>query len=207
MKKFTKILIALGAAGIAKYIYNHVDIVTNKELEERIKKEAEVIAKERTYELKESKIYKDIGKNIHDGLFEGLNSTQSDNDKKGTGRYTISFCDHVYYDNPYNISKIYLDKNGCPQVFEFENEKDRNDALEAYYNYLKGCDDEISMISVYTTFDIVGLISDDYSDFENYFVFWDPEDFIKANAENAIPNTINFGEFENFRNYKKECSK
>ena len=190
MKKFTKILIALGAAGIAKYIYDHVDIIANEELEERIKKEAEVIAKEKACS------------NGRDGVdkitMEGI--IDLDNDmlylNKNSGHYTISFCDHVYYDNPYNISKIYLDKNGCPQIFEFENEKDRNNALEAYYDYLKNCEEEIGMISVYTIFDIAGLISDDYSDFENYFVFCHPEDFIKANAENAIPKTINFGKFE-----------
>ena len=112
---------------------------------------------------------------------------------KNSGHYTIGFCDHVYYDNPYNISKIYLDKDGCPQAFEFDNEKDRNDALEAYYNYFKDCNNKMSMVS---TFYIVGLIPDDYPDFKKYFVVWDPEDFMKANAENAIPKTINFGEFE-----------
>ena len=117
MKKFTKILIALGAAGIAKYIYDHVDIVTNKELEERIKKEAEVIAREKACRDDLGKVDKEI----------------LDLNKK-SGHYTIGSCDHIYYDNPYNISKIYLDKNGCPQAFEFDNEKDRNDALEAYYN-------------------------------------------------------------------------
>ena len=190
MKKITKILIALGAAGIAKYIYDHVDIVTNEELEEKIKKEAEVIAKEKACS------------NVWDGFDTITMEGTIDLDKnmlylnKNSGHYTISFCDHVYYDNPYNVSKIYLDKHGCPQIFEFENEKDRNKALETYYNYLKDCDDEISMMSVYTALNIAGLISDDYSDFENYFVFWDPENFIKANSENAIPKTINFGEFE-----------
>ena len=187
MKKFTKILIALGAAGIAKYIYNHVDIVTNEELEEKIKKEAEVIAKEKA-----------CG-NGRDGVdkitMEGI--IDLDNDmlylNKNSGHYTIGSCDHIYYDNPYNISKIYLDKNGCPQAFEFDNEKDRNDALEAYYNYFKDCNNKMSMVS---TFYIVGLIPDDYPDFKKYFVVWDPEDFMKANAENAIPKTINFGEFE-----------
>ena len=176
MKKFTKILIALGAAGIAKYIYDHVDIVTNEELEEKIKKEAEVIAKEKACRDDLDKVDKEI----------------LDLNKK-SGHYTIGSCDHIYYDNPYNISKIYLDKNECPQAFEFDNEKDRNDALEAYYNYFKDCNNKMSMVS---TFYIVGLIPDDYPDFKKYFVVWDPEDFMKANAENAIPKTINFGKFE-----------
>lgn len=195
MKKFTKILIALGAAGIAKYIYDHVDIVTNEELEEKIKKEAEVIAKEKA--AKKYNCEPSILKPRDISIEEHVKQTWENLDKKGTGHYPIGSCDHVYYDNPYNISKIYLDKDGCPQVFEFENEKDRNNALGAYYDYLKNCEEEMgSMISVYTIFDIAGLISDDYSDFENYFVFCRPEDFIKANAENAIPKTINFGEFE-----------
>ena len=191
MKKFTKILIALGAAGIAKYIYNHVDIVTNEELEERIKKEAEVIAKEKKIKKHAETIAKKVDKITIEGAID------LDKDmlylNKNSGHYTIGFCDHVYYDNPYNISKIYLDKDGCPQVFEFENEKDRGEALESYHTFFKDCR---SRITVKDMFGIVGLIIDDYEGFKKCFTYWDPEDFIKANSENAIPNTINFGEFE-----------
>jgi len=198
MKKFTKILIALGAAGIAKYIYDHVDIVTNEELEEKIKKEAEVIAKE--------KACRDdcgvVDKITIEGTID-LDKEILDLNKK-SGHYTIGSCDHVYYDNPYNVSKIYLDKNGCPQVFEFENEKDKNEALEAYYACLKRYN---CIIPIRNVFNIAGLVFDDYHDFKDRFIVWDPENFIKANAENAIPKTINFGEFERFRDYKKECSK
>ena len=144
MKKFTKILIALGAAGIAKYIYDHVDIVTNEELEERIKKEAEVIAKEKAC----SNVWDKTDMYTVTGAIDNLNK-EILNPNKHSGHYTIGFCDHVYYDNPYNISKIHLDKNGCPQIFEFENEKDRNEALEAYYNHFKKYNCLISIRSVF----------------------------------------------------------
>lgn len=190
MKKFTKILIALGAAGIAKYIYNHVDIVTNKELEERIKKEAEVIIKEEKIK-KHAEVMGEILKPRDISIEEQVKQTWENLDEKGTGHYPMGSCDHVYYDNPYNISKIYLDKNGCPQVFEFENKEDRDKVLFTIKGYfiLDG------FLSLENIFKIFGLIIDDYDKFRLSWIRWDPEDFVKNNSENAIPKTINFGEF------------
>lgn len=193
MKKFTKILIALGAAGIAKYIYDHVDIVTNKELEERIKKEAEVIAKEKAY----NNIWNEVGKCASAGVVDGLNKAIP-NPEEHSGHYTIGYCDHVYYDNPYNISKIHLDKNGCPQVFEFENKKDRDKVLnKIHLDYIAY--DALDVRSRWTLefiFDYLGLIIDDYIDFKNRYVCWPVGDLQLTNSENAIPKTINFGKFE-----------
>lgn len=190
MKKFTKILIALGAAGIAKYIYDHVDIVTNEELEEKIKKEAEVIAKEEKIK-KHAEVMGEILKPRDISIEEQVKQTWENLDEKGTGHYPMDSCDHVYYDNPYNISKIYLDKNGCPQVFEFENKEDRDKVLFTIKGYfiLDG------FLSLENIFKIFGLIIDDYDKFRLSWIRWDPEDFVKNNSENAIPNTINFGEF------------
>lgn len=193
MKKFTKILIALGAAGIAKYIYDHVDIVTNKELEERIKKEAEVIARETT--AKKYNCESSILKPRDISIEEHVKQTWENLDKKGTGHYPIGSCDHVYYDNPYNISKIYLDKDGCPMVFEFENELDCKMALNGLLDMqiydVRRWKWELSKV-----FDKLGLVIDDYDEFKDCFVCWEAEDLVKAQNENAIPNTINFGEFK-----------
>lgn len=192
MKKFTKILIALGAAGIAKYIYDHIDIVTNEELEERIKKEAEVLRKEEEIDQNEIKYVYDkkftdnIGKYVAKHIGENKIPVEMTQDLNNF------VCDHVYYDNPYNISKIYLDKNGCPQVFEFENKEDMDKALFAIKGYfiLDG------FLSLENIFKIFGLIIDDYDKFRLSLVRLDPEDFVRINSENAIPKTINFGKFE-----------
>lgn len=194
MKKFTKILIALGAAGIAKYIYDHVDIVTNEELEEKIKKEAEVIAKEEKIKKHAETIAKKCDcessflKPRDISIEEQVEQMWENLDKKDT-----DFCDHLYYDNPYNISKIYLDESGCPQIFEFENGGDRHRAMKACYNFFKDVKNKMNMLEM---FNVLGLIIDDYSDFDDCFVVWDPVDFLFANSENALQNTINFGESE-----------
>lgn len=195
MKKFTKILITLGAAGIAKYIYDHVDIVTNEELEERIKKEAEVMAKEAA--AKKYNCEPSILKPRDISIEEHVKQTWENLDKKGTGHYPIGSCDHVYYDNHYNISKIYLDKNGCPQVFEFENKKDRDKVLNKIHLDCIAYDalDVRSRWTLEFIFDYLGLIIDDYIDFKNRYVCWPVGDLQLTNSENAIPNTINFGEF------------
>ena len=161
MKKFTKILIAVGIIGAAKYAYDHVEIKCNK--------------------VKETK---DIDKETIDILREEL--------KNGN-----NFCDHVYYDNPYNINKIYLDENGCPMIFEFLTKEDRDMAFNRL-SYMMDClgDDKGIKLGLDDIFDILGLIIDDYSGYKNDFVCWTLPDFEKANEENALPNAINFGEFE-----------
>ena len=161
MKKFTKILIAAGIIGAAKYVYDHVEIKCNKV--------------EKT---------KDINKETIDVLREEL---KNENDS----------CDHIYYDNPYNINKIHLDKDGCPMIFEFLTKEDRNMAFNRL-SYMMDClgDDKGIKLSLDDIFDILGLIIDDYSDYKGAFVCWTLSDFEKANEENALPNTINFGEFE-----------
>lgn len=161
MKKFTKILIAAGIVGAAKYVYDHVEIKYDK--------------------VKETK---DTDKETIDVLREEL---KNENDS----------CDHIYYDNPYNINKIHLDKDGCPMIFEFLTKKDRNMAFNSIY-YMMNClgDDKGIKLSLDDIFDILGLIIDDYSGYKNDFVCWTLSDFEKANEENALPTTINFGEFE-----------
>ena len=158
MKKFTKILIAAGIIGAAKYVYDHVEIKCNK-----VKKT------------------KDINKETIDVLREEL---KNENDS----------CDHIYYDNPYNINKIHLDKDGCPMIFEFLTKEDRDMAFNRF-SHLMDCPNGLKM-SLLMVYLILGLIIDDYSEYKNDFVCWTLSDFEKANEENALPNTINFGEFE-----------
>ena len=169
MKKFTKILIAAGIIGAAKYVYDHVEIKCNKV--------------EKT---------KDIDKEVIDILREELKNTIF-NDS----------CDHIYYDNPYNINKIHLDKDGCPMIFEFLTKEDRNMAFNRFckrlqFPFIADClgDDMKFELDLDDIFDMLGLIIDDYSGYKNDFVCWTLSDFEKANEENALPNTINFGEFE-----------
>lgn len=161
MKKFTKILIAAGIVGAAKYAYDHVEIKYNK--------------------VKETK---DIDKETINVLREELKNR---NDS----------CDHIYYDNPYNINKIHLDKDGCPMIFEFLTKEDRDMAFNRF-SYMMDClgDDKGVKLGLDDIFDMLGLIIDDYSDYKDNFVCWTLSDFEKANEEYALPTTINFGEFE-----------
>lgn len=161
MKKFTKILIAAGIIGAAKYVYDHVEIKCNK-----VKKT------------------KDI-----DGFFVDILREELKNGNDS--------CDHIYYDNSYNINKIHLDKDGCPMVFEFLTKEDRDMAFNRI-SYMMDClgDGRGIRLGLDDIFDILGLIIDDYSDYKDDFVCWTLSDFEKANEENALLNTINFGEFE-----------
>lgn len=163
MKKFTKILIAAGIIGAAKYVYDHVEIKCHK--------------------VKETK---DIDKETINIFIEELKNTIFDDS-----------CDHIYYDNPYNINKIHLDKDGCPMIFEFLTKEDRDIAFNRF-SYMIDClgYDKGIRLSLDYIFDILGLIIDDYSGYKNDFVCWTLPDFEKANEENTLPNVINFGEFE-----------
>ena len=51
-------------------------------------------------------------------------------------------------------------------------------------------------ISLKNVFEQWGLIIDDYSEFAEWSVCWDREEFINANCENADPKVVSFGEFE-----------
>lgn len=182
MKKFTKILIAAGIVGAAKYVYDHVEIKCNKvEKTKDIDKETIDILRE---ELKNGRIsYKQYAE------FFGIPEIELKNGNDS--------CDHIYYDNPYNINKIHLDKDGCPMIFEFLTKEDRNIVFN-HLSCMMDClgDDKGIRLSLDNIFDILGLIIDDYSGYKNDFVCWTLSDFEKANEENALPNTINFGEFE-----------
>lgn len=109
-------------------------------------------------------------------------------------------CDHIYYDNPYNINKIHLDKDGCPMIFEFENSKDCKLAIEDMCNefdcaYL---DDDFTQFTLERIFKNLGLIVDDYEEYKNYFVEWANQGrkFEEYQEENALENTVNFGKFQ-----------
>lgn len=105
--------------------------------------------------------------------------------------------DHVYYDNPYNICKIHFDRNGCPSVFEFSNKNDRNIALMDFTrDYLQINSNRGYKYSLKDIFDFLGLIIDDYPEFEQHFVCWTSKDFVEANEENALETILDFGEFE-----------
>lgn len=102
--------------------------------------------------------------------------------------------DHVYYDNAYNICKIYNDYNGCPMVFEFENEYDRDEAMLRLYELFPAFYGGKASLS--DIFKLFNLVIDDYKEFEDYFTCWTAEDFYKSNEENALNNIISFGKFE-----------
>ena len=105
--------------------------------------------------------------------------------------------DHIYYDNKYNACKIYKDENGCPWYFKFVHPGDAECAL---YDIADGLldtpDGRGARFSLKNVFDFWGLVIDDYSEFADWSVCWDREEFINANYENADPNVVSFGEFE-----------
>ena len=205
MKKITKILIAAGIIGAAKYVYDHVEIKRNKvEKTKDIDKETIDILREElkngrmTYkqyaeffgipEIKLSKSENKFQKEFYKMYAEAV----KDNINKYINNKGL--CDHIYYDNPYNINKIHLDKDGCPMIFEFLTKEDRDMAFNRF-SHLMDCPNGLKM-SLLMVYLILGLIIDDYSEYKNDFVCWTLSDFEKANEENALPNTINFGEFE-----------
>ena len=101
--------------------------------------------------------------------------------------------DHIYYDNPYNICKILLDKKGCPTIFKFENEKDRDDIFENILEVISYTGRYVFDLAY--IFDSLGLIIDDYSKFADYCVDLTNLKFIDEQNKNPIKNCISFGEF------------
>ena len=168
MKTFIKILLAAGIIGaIGKFVNDHIVIsVKKKELEEK-KPDPKI-------EI------------LYDAAFDGLTNFDDPTEP-----------DHIYYDNKYNACKIYKDENGCPWYFKFVHPGDAECAL---YDIADGLldtpDGRGARFSLKNVFEQWGLIIDDYSEFADWSVCWDREDFINANYENADPNVVSFGEFE-----------
>ena len=81
--------------------------------------------------------------------------------------------DHVYYDNLYNICKIYVDDEGCPSAFEFYDKNARNEALELISNLcLDSNGNNINRIFYLSDiFRYLQLIMDDYDSFNMYYIY------------------------------------
>ena len=158
MKKFTKILIAAGIIGAAKYVYDHYEIGFKKEVEEENR------------DVVKPSVDQNVVHNIH-----------------------TSTCDHVYYDNRYNICKIYLDENGCPYILEFENADDCDHAfLDICYECIspfdgKDCGANLTLEHIFSLF---GLVIDDYKEFKDRSVYWTAENFKDLQKENALPRVM-----------------
>lgn len=102
--------------------------------------------------------------------------------------------DHVYYDNPYNISIIHT-YEGCPFAFEFENIDDLERALISITNHFQDQDCGWR-ITVSKIFEIFGLIMDDYPGFENNFACWTNNDFCAENMIYIWQRYLSFGTME-----------
>lgn len=100
--------------------------------------------------------------------------------------------DHVYYDNPYNISIIHT-YEGCPFAFTFENLDDWERALTIIARYFS---DEGLMITISEIFNMFGLIMDDYPEFENHFTTWTSVDFCVENMKCLWHKYLSFGIME-----------
>ena len=100
--------------------------------------------------------------------------------------------DHVYYDNPYNISIIHT-YEGCPFAFTFENSDDWARALDIIWKYFS---DKSQTITVSEIFNMFGLIMDDYPEFENYFTTWTSVDFCCENMKYLWHRYLCFGTME-----------
>ena len=168
MKMFTKILLAAGIIGaIGKFVNDHIVIsVKKKELEEK-KPDPKI-------EI------------LYDAALDGLTNFNDPTEP-----------DRIYYDNKYNVCKIYKDENGCPWYFKFVHPGDAECALYDIADGLLDTPDGRGVhFSLKNVFEMWGLIIDDYSEFADWSVCWDREEFINANYENADPNVVSFGEFE-----------
>lgn len=168
MKTFTKILLAAGIIGaIGKFVNDHIVISVKKKEVEEKKPDPKI-------EI------------IYDATLDGL-----------TAFGDISEPDHVYYDNKYNVCKIYKDENGCPWYFEFVHPGDAECAMfKIADDLLDTPDGRGARFSLKNVFEKWGLVIDDYAEFANWFVCWDREGFINSNYENADPKVVSFGEFE-----------
>ena len=166
MKTFTKILLAAGIIGAIGKFVNDHIVISVKNKEPEEKKPDPKI------EI------------LYDAALDGL--TDFDD---------LSEPDYIYYDNKYNACKIYTDENGCPWYFEF---KDADSAEAALYRIADDLLDTPDYIcfSLKNVFEKWGLVIDDYSEFADWSVCWDRDEFINANYENVDPKVVSFGEFE-----------
>lgn len=91
--------------------------------------------------------------------------------------------DPVYYDNLYNICKIYLDDRGCPSAFEFYDKASRNEALELVSNLCLDPNGNDIRRKFYLSdiFKYLQLIIDDYNTFKSCFTCLTKEDLLNAN--------------------------
>ena len=167
MKTFTKILLAAGIIGaIGKFVNDHIVISVKKKETEEKKPDPKI-------------------KVLYDEALDGI-----------IGFDDPTEPDHIYYDNKYNVCKIYKD-DGCPWLFEFVHPGDAECALyDIAYNLLGTPDGRGVRFSLKNVFERWGLVIDDYAEFADWFVCWDREEFLNANYENADPKVVSFGEFE-----------
>lgn len=181
MKKFTKIaLIAAGIIGVGKYLKDHVkvEVVQNGKIPEKEQYKNKANFYKRLYEIERDK-----------------NKEKESFKMNGS---SFGHCDHIYYDNPYNICQIFTDNDGCPMTFKFENKTDQKRALNTF---LLDCisfdgDDIGFKWSLDMIFSRLGLIIDDYEDFKDYYTAWTARDLSDAQNENADPLVIDFGQME-----------
>lgn len=175
MKTFTKILLAAGIIGaIGKFVNDHIVISVKK-------KEAEEKKSDPKIEI------------LYDAALDEMTDFDDPTEP-----------DHIYYDNKYNVCKIYKDENGCPWYFEFVHPGDAEAALYRIADDLLDTPDGKGVcFSLKNIFDFWGLVIDDYSEFANWFVCWDREEFLNANYENADPKIVSFGEFESPKEEKQ----
>ena len=168
MKTFTKILLAAGIIGaIGKFVNDHIVISVKKKEVEEKKPDPKI-------EI------------IYDATLDGL--TDFDD---------LTEPDSVYYDNKYNVCKIYKDENGCPWYFEFVHPGDAECAMYRIADGILDTPDGSSVrFSLKYLFETWGLVIDDYQQFADWSVCWKRQEFIDANYENADPKVVSFGEFE-----------
>ena len=168
MKTFTKIILAASIIGvIGKFINDHVVISVKNK------------------GLEEKKLNPKI-KILYDEELDKMTDFDDPTEP-----------DHIYYDNKYNVRKIYKDENGCPWYFEFIHPIDAECAMfKIADDLLDTPDGKGARFSLKNIFDFWGLVIDDYAEFANWFVCWDREEFLNANYENADPKIVSFGEFE-----------
>lgn len=181
MKKFTKIaLVAVGIIGVGKYLKDHVkvEVVQNEKIPEKEQYKNKANFYKRLYEIERDKNKEKESFKMNDSSF--------------------SHCDHIYYDNPYNICQIFTDNDGCPMIFKFASKEDRDEAIEKIKSFCYNSDgaDVGYNFPLTKIFEIFGLIIDDYQDFYAFHTAWTAKGFIDAQNENADPLVINFGQME-----------
>jgi hypothetical protein len=168
MKTFTKILLAAGIIGaIGKFVNDHIVISVKKKEAEEKKPDPKI-------------------KVLYDEALDGV-----------IGFDDPTEPDHIYYDNKYNACKIYKDENGCPWCFKFVHPGDAECAMFKIADDLLDTPDGKGVrFSLKNVFELWGLVINDYSEFAEWYVCWDRDEFLNANYENADPKIVSFGEFE-----------